>query len=210
MPQYFGMVRCIDDNVGRLIQKLEEHDILEDTLIVFSSDHGDLCGEHTRVNKGTPLEASALVPFLIAHGQKARSPLVSRGRVVSEAANTTDWMATLLSLLGIPNAPATDGRDLTPLLGDNRPSDWHDITYMRLGNWKAAVSDRYKLVVDTSDGQPWLVDLLEDPDENVNTIDHPEYNKVAKSLAQELKDYMAEHNDREGRIAAKLLDILAN
>ena len=58
MSQYFGMVKCIDDNVGRILDHLRENKLLDNTIIVFTADHGDLCGEHGRHNKGVPLEAS--------------------------------------------------------------------------------------------------------------------------------------------------------
>ncbi|MDG1874493.1 MAG: sulfatase-like hydrolase/transferase, partial [Mariniblastus sp.] len=57
--KYYGMVKCIDDNIGRLIAKLKAEGILEKTMIVFTSDHGDLRGEHHRQNKGVPWEGSA-------------------------------------------------------------------------------------------------------------------------------------------------------
>ena len=208
MPQYFGMVKCIDDNVGRLIGKLEAEGLLDNTIIVFSSDHGDLCGEHTRVNKGVPYEASAVIPFIIADGRKLADARVSPGKVVNQAANTTDWMATFLSLLDIPNPPKTAGRDLTPLMGSETPTDWHDITFVRFQGWQMAVNDRYKLFVDRSDHEPWLFDLETDPDETTNFLRHPECSEVAKSLARDLRKYMSENNDKNDPATAKLLDVL--
>ena len=54
MPHYFGMVKCIDDNVGRMLAHLDQTGKLDQTVVVFTSDHGDLCGEHGRLNKGNP------------------------------------------------------------------------------------------------------------------------------------------------------------
>ena len=67
MPKYFGMVKCIDDNVGRILHLLEQTGALDQTLIVFTLDHGDLCGEHGRLNKGHPYEGSARIPFLMRY-----------------------------------------------------------------------------------------------------------------------------------------------
>ncbi|MDP7206872.1 MAG: sulfatase-like hydrolase/transferase, partial [Pirellulaceae bacterium] len=66
MPGYYGMVKCIDDNVGRILAELKKHDLMESTMIVFTSDHGDLCGEHGRLNKGVPYAGSARIPFLVS------------------------------------------------------------------------------------------------------------------------------------------------
>ena len=52
-PAYYGMVKCIDDNIGKILAALRETDVLEKTIVVFTSDHGDLCGEHGKLNKGT-------------------------------------------------------------------------------------------------------------------------------------------------------------
>ncbi len=65
MAAYWGMVKCIDDNVGKIIKTLKEKGIFEKTIIVFTSDHGDMLGEHNKDNKGLPFEGSAKVPFII-------------------------------------------------------------------------------------------------------------------------------------------------
>ncbi|MEZ6136799.1 MAG: sulfatase-like hydrolase/transferase [Pirellulaceae bacterium] len=62
----FGMVQCIDDNVGHILTALKNRQI-DNTIIVFTSDHGDLCYEHDRLNKGNPYEGSARVPMLMRY-----------------------------------------------------------------------------------------------------------------------------------------------
>lgn len=65
MATYFGMVKCIDDNVARLLLTLDDLKLTDSTVVVFTSDHGDLCFEHGRLNKGNPYEASAKIPMVI-------------------------------------------------------------------------------------------------------------------------------------------------
>ena len=67
MSRYFGMVQCLDDNIGRLMKRLKESGQLDNTLIIMTSDHGDLCYEHDRLNKGNPYEGSARVPMIWRH-----------------------------------------------------------------------------------------------------------------------------------------------
>ena len=67
MAQYHGMMKCIDDNVGRITKHLEKLGLLDDTILIFTADHGDMRGEHHRQNKGVPMEASAKVPFVIRY-----------------------------------------------------------------------------------------------------------------------------------------------
>lgn len=190
MQQYHGMVKCIDDNIGRLAEKLKAVGLLDNTIVVFSSDHGDLCGEHCRINKGVPLEGSARIPFIIYYPES-----VPNGTVVNAAANTTDWMDTFLSLMKIEKKNPTEGRDLTPLLTDQTPKDWDDITFVRSTAWVGAFTDRHKLIIEKSDKKPWLIDLETDPDELINQIDSPEYTETLNRLAKKLMNYGRERND---------------
>ncbi len=186
IPHYFGMVKCIDDNVGRILKKLEDEGILENTLVVFTADHGDLYGEHARMNKGTIHETSARVPFVICHGRTLKNPLVPRGKIINQAANTTDWMPTFLSLLKQP-CPKVEGRDLTPLLADQPPADWNDVTFSTLW-FVAAIDARHKLVLMPKE-KPWLLDIEADPDELKNYFGDPAYASVTQKLAADLKGF---------------------
>ncbi|NIJ44866.1 putative sulfatase [Wenyingzhuangia heitensis] len=206
IQQYLGMVKIVDENVGRIIQQLKKEGILENTIVMFSSDHGDLLGEHGRVNKGTIHEASAKIPFVIAHGQTNKKPLIPRKKVVNLAANNTDWMPTFLKLLNI-DCPKVAGRDMTPLLQDKLPTNWDDVTFSRLGYY-AAITSRYKLSV-MSKGKPWLFDIEADPDELVNFIDDSKYNDVVVKLANDLKKYMKLSKDNNQKIKNQVDQLIA-
>ena len=207
IQQYLGMVKLIDDNVGRIIQKLKDDGIFENTIVVFSSDHGDLLGEHGRVNKGTIHEGSAKIPFIMAQGSKGKSPLVPRDFVVNKAANNTDWMPTFLSMLNI-DCPNVAGRDLSPLLSNKQPENWNDVTFSKLGFY-AAISDQYKLYV-TAKEEPWLLDIKADPNETTNFINNAEYVQVIKKMAKDLKGYMKNNNDDNKAITEKLDYLILN
>ncbi|WP_366184047.1 sulfatase-like hydrolase/transferase [Flavobacterium ovatum] len=205
IEQYLGMVKLIDDNVGRIVQKLKDDGVFENTIIMFSSDHGDLLGEHGRVNKGTFHEASSKIPFIIAQGSEGKAPVVPRGKVVNEAGNTTDWMPTFLDLLGV-DCPKVEGRDLVPLLNE-KPTNWTDVTFVKLGFY-GAVTSQYKLLA-TQKEVPWLLDIQADPNERTNFINDPKYSDVAKKLAIALKGYMKNQKDNNKGVAEKLDEIIA-
>ncbi|VGO20422.1 sulfatase-like hydrolase/transferase [Pontiella sulfatireligans] len=199
IAQYFGMVKCIDDNVGRLIAHLENVGILQDTVLMFSSDHGDMFGEHRRVNKDTPHDMSMRIPCIVVDGSQLlttvtnMAPLIPRGIIVEESGNNTDWLETFLSLLDVNNIPDTHGRDLTPLLDPSTAAGWHDVSVQSQG-WMAATDSRYKLVLDAaSDNATWLFDLERDPKEFTNYVDHADYEGVVRKLAHGIRDYMAVH-----------------
>jgi len=194
--QYFGMVKCIDDNVGKIITYLRENELLDKTIIVFTSDHGDLRAEHGKHNKGNPLEASAKIPFIVYYPAK-----IPGGTVVNNAFNTVDFAPTFLTFLNQKVPTQMQGRDFSNLLiNPSSQSDYEDITFMRStglgdeGNWTAAVTSRYKLILSKTD-QPWLVDMEKDPNELINFIYKPENKGRVKKLAQELSNYAKKQND---------------
>ncbi len=192
MAQYHGMMKCIDDNVGRLFRHLEKLGLIDDTIFVFTADHGDMRGEHHRQNKGVPLEASAKVPFVIRYPEQ-----IPRGRRVDHVINTVDFLPTMMALMNVRSAGREDGRDCSTIIKTGKtPNGWRDITFLRSTSranndqvgWIAAVTPRYKLVLSSSD-KPWLLDLEEDPDELKNFIHDPRRKDLVTSLARDLVAY---------------------
>ena len=126
MSRYFGMVKCIDDNVGKILAALRAAGVAQRTIVVFTSDHGDMCGEHGRVNKGIPLEGSARIPFLIHY-----PGTIKPGTVVHEALSNVDFKPTLLGLLGLPRDERDEGRDASALFRAGKaPAGWKNVTYL--------------------------------------------------------------------------------
>jgi arylsulfatase A-like enzyme len=192
MAPYFGMVKCIDDNVGKVLQALEEAGLSERTLVVFTADHGDMCGEHGRVNKGIPLEGSARIPLVMA-----LPGVIQAGSVVREALCNVDFKPTLLGLLGLPQDPRDEGRDASALLLSGRPPEgWRDVACSRhsAGHWLMAVSSRHKLIVST-DSDPCLFDLRADPFELRNICFEPASRPAVRELATALRAYAGKCGD---------------
>lgn len=210
MAIYFGMVKCIDDNIGRLLKTLQETDILENTLIVFTSDHGDMCGQHGLTNKGVPLDDSARIPFIIRYPGS-----LPQGIQVNPVVSVADFAPSLLSFCGIHTGKSFDGRDLSDLWkGKKLPDIYEDIIFMRAPTttmlesdwdesrtanrslWVAAVTPRYKLVYsEYATDQPWLSDLEKDPNELVNRYNDPSYQDTVARLASALQSYGKRYDD---------------
>jgi len=192
MARYFGMVKCIDDNVGKILAGLHEAGLTERTLVVFTADHGDMCGEHGRVNKGIPLDGSARVPFVMAY-----PGVLKPGTVIREALSNVDFKPTLLGLLGLPKDPRDEGRDASRLLlNGKRDEGWEDVTFSRhsSGNWLMAVTSRHKFIVST-DSSPCLFDLVADPFELRNRCFETSSRPVVRELATALKRYAEKTGD---------------
>ncbi|MCC8171597.1 MAG: sulfatase [Parabacteroides sp.] len=209
MAQYFGMIKCIDDNVGRLLDALRQNGLLENTLVVFTSDHGDMCGQHGLINKGVPLDDSARVPFIVSYPAGMRS-----GLRIGHVMSVTDFTPSLLSFCGLPVPAGCDGRDLSPLWkGEKLPTSYPDIVFMRAitpkiksdwdesatamrTQWVSAVTPRYKLTYsEYAPDAPWLTDLEKDPDETQNRYADPDYRQIVSRLATALKAYGERYDD---------------
>jgi len=188
MATYYGMVKCIDDNVGKVLTCVRENGLMDRTIIVFTADHGDLRGEHHRQNKGVPYEGSACIPFMVYFPSAIRP-----GTVVHEAMSCVDFKPTILRLMGVESKGPDEGRDCSSLLTDGKaPAGWNDIAFMRgtgqEPGWVAAITRRYKLVYSTKD-DPWLFDLDTDPDELTNFFTRREYRDTVRTLSTQLRDY---------------------
>ncbi len=193
MAHYFGMVKCIDDNVGRIMDFLDEEGLNENTIVVFTSDHGDLMGEHGKHNKGLPYEMSARVPFILKYHGKVKT-----GKRIEKAYTMADFTPTILGLMNVDHsAYQFHGEDLskdftskTKAIKDDR------IVYITnaFGRWVAAVDNRYKLVLSPAD-KPWLFDLEKDPDELINYYMDPEYKAIGERLMSELYRQMKAFNE---------------
>ena len=160
MGHYFGMVKCIDDNVGKILAALRASRAADRTIVVFTSDHGDMCGEHGRVYKGIPLEGSARISFLISY-----PGVIRPGTVIREAMANVDFKPTILSLMGVSNPGGDEGRDTSALFRSGKaPDGWKNVAFSRHaeGGWLMAVNSRHKFIV-SNDSDPCLFDLETDP-----------------------------------------------
>lgn len=197
MAQYHGMIKCIDDNIGRIIAELKEQGLYEKTILVFTADHGDMRGEHGRQNKGVPMEASGKIPFVIRWPQ-----WIQKGQQIDNPMNTTDFMPTVLSMCGASGSGKEEGADLSSLFRGDTSSIAPEVTIMRgttknpedSEGWIAAVSTTHKLILSSKD-EPWLINLKKDPDELINCIAEPEEAEFVRKLADHLSAYSKQTGD---------------
>lgn len=183
LKQYFGMVKHIDDSVGRILDFLEQNDLMENTIIVFTSDHGDMFYEHNRMNKGVPYEASARIPFVISYPEK-----IPAGKVITTSYVNTDFTPTMLGLMDIETDAYFHGEDTSKDLTcrDKKVDDARFIYFRPTGGWWAcAVEGQYKLVLDRNE-IPYLFDLERDPNEVTNYASDPEYKEIVAAMREEL------------------------
>lgn len=175
---YTAMVENLDRWTARYIDYLKERGQYENTLIVISSDHGEMLGDHNLWKKRQPHQPSISVPLVIA------GPGVSPERVVDHPATILDLTATWLDYAGAQPLPGMDSRTLRPVL-ESRVNTNRDAALSAFGDWRVAFDGRYKLV--RRSGQPdQLFDMKEDPTESTNLADKsPQHiHRLSAYLAQ--------------------------
>lgn len=177
---YYGMIETIDEMYGRVLQALENAgQNLDEWVIIYTSDHGEMLGQHGIWEKQKFYEASVKVPLFI------RFPSAfPGGRKMSANVNLCDLFATLCELADIPIPDGLDSRSLTPLLyGTNAP--WDNESVSQFGGTNLMIKrDHLKYHYYGESMPEVLFDLECDPDETTNRIDQPEY-------AQQLKGFRA-------------------
>jgi arylsulfatase len=175
---YYGLINHIDDQLGRLFNYLRVNRLLGNTLILFTSDHGEMLGDHNLFRKTFAYEGSARVPFLM----RVPASLGSRKGVVTNApVGLQDVMPTLLDAAGVPIPDGVTGRSLLPFVREGTPSTsaggspataWrealhgeHAPCYEPQDGVHFLVGEREKYVWYSQTGQEHLFDLEADPDE---------------------------------------------
>lgn len=198
--KYLGLVRLLDDEVGRLIGTLKEEGLYEDALVIFTSDHGEMLGSHSLWQKMCMYEESVRVPLIM----KLPKGYPVRVRNIGTPVCLTDVLPTVLELNGVVSSPGqTDGKSLLPLLaGSEKGRDAVFIQYDgngSLGNAQRCLVDgKLKLIADTFGDEVFLelYDLEKDPQETRNLALNVENKKLLSGLVTKLEARMAESGDR--------------
>lgn len=189
------MLAGIDEGVGQLCDLLEEQQQLDNTVFVFTSDHGYWYGEHgLSVERRLPYEEGIRVPLLVRY-----PPLVKAGTLIDQFAVSVDLAPTILDLAYVKADHKFDGVSLVPLLKGEQPADWRqsflveynsDTVFPRLVKmgYKAVRTPRWKYIqYNELEGMNELYDVQNDPYEFLNEIDNPRRQQTIKMLQAELK-----------------------
>ena len=191
---YYAMIAQIDDQFERLLHHLQATQQLDNTLIIFTSDHGEMLGDHGLLYKGCRFyEGLVRVPLIFSWPGKIASGVIRESLV-----ELTDMSATILDFAGLETPETFEGRSLRPLL-ENEQADDHHREFVRCEYFDALDeffvqgslsygtmlrNDRYKLVVYHTHGLGELYDLHEDPWEFRNLWDAPQSAAIKQHLME--------------------------
>ena len=189
---YAAAISYVDEQIGRILAALQERGELENTLILFTADHGDMMGDHLLYRKTFAYEGSVNVPMIVrwpaSLGLEAR-----RGEVRQELAELRDVFPTFLDAAGLPRPSSVEGMSLLDVLrgkpGRKVLDLEHASCYGPKDGWVALMDQRYKYIYFEHTGQQQLFDLSRDQQEVNNLADQPSSAK----LVQEWRQKMIKH-----------------
>lgn len=196
LEAYFACIDFVDDCIGELLNGLEAAGQLENTIVIYTSDHGEMMGNHGLEGKQLYFDDSVGVPLLIS------GPGIEGGRSVTQPASLIDLYPTTCSLAGLPIPEDLDGVDLSPLLknpsSSEKPREYTSSACFRYGvkinynttsddtpsaAWRCVRDDRWKYV-EVEKGATLLFDTREDPLETRNLADAPEHQERCRIMRE--------------------------
>ncbi len=212
---YYGSVSFIDEQVGRILRMLEGRGFLNSTLIIFTSDHGDMLGDHHLWRKTYAYEGSARIPFLVRWPESLRA---KRGQVLEQPVELRDILPTFLDAAGVRvDEKEFDGRSLLKLIRGER-SDWRpfiDLEHSRCNgkenHWSALTDGKFKYIFRAQTGEEQLFDLIRDPKELKDLASRQEHKDTLLRWRQRLVGHLAERGEvfvKDGKLVAPRKNLL--
>ena len=203
IKDYLRVIASLDDNVGRVLDYLDQNGLAENTIVVYTSDNGFFLGDHGWFDKRFMYEQSLRVPLLVRYPKAIKPASVSKAMTVN-----VDYAPTFLEYAGVAVPAAIQGRSLRPVLesgGGAAPADWRTSIYYHYYEFPqphhvhphlGVRTEQYKLMYFTDLNEWEMYDLKKDPNELRNVYLEPEYSEVRERMTAELgklrKQYMDE------------------
>jgi len=180
---YHGSLRFLDHQIARVVDFLEQSGLWENTVLGFSTDHGDMLGDHQLITKGVkPYDTGIRVPLIVAGG----------GTVAEESERLTctlDFYPTFCDWAGVEEGrrPPLEGRSLAPICaGQSDPDPWPEVLVSFGGVQTVISDDGWRLTRFPDDDKGQLFSLVEDPGEQLNLYDDPAHAEVRQRLLEQL------------------------
>ena len=197
---YERVIASMDDNIGRVLDYLDQSGLAANTIVVYTSDNGFFLGDHGWFDKRFMYEEALRVPLLV------RWPgHIKPGTVNEQIVQNTDFAETILDYAGLPVPPDMQGRSLRPLLEGNLPEDWRKSFYYHYYEFPephhvephvGVRTDRYKLIHFYRIDQWELFDLQKDPHELNSVYDDPAYAHARAEMTAELERLRVQYKDK--------------
>jgi arylsulfatase A-like enzyme len=208
---YYGMISEVDAQLGRVWAAVKSHGGWDDTVVVLTSDHGEMMGDHRMLGKGGFFDGSYHIPLIVRDPRRCKAA----GRRVDAFTEAVDILPTVLELAG--EAPVhLDGHSLMPFLDGATPPGWRDAAHWefdfrsvskgkaeqhfgigsRQCNLAVVRTEKFKYVHFGGGLPPVMFDLVDDPDETRNVAGDAAYHSARLDMAERLLAWRAEHLDQ--------------
>jgi arylsulfatase A-like enzyme len=207
---YYSNITFIDEKIGEIMAALEKRGMLENTVIVFTSDHGDMMGDHHMWRKTYAYEGSANVPMIIRWPRETLSD--QRGLVLDHPVELRDILPTFMDAAGVPGAETLDGKSMLSLI-ENRDAPWrtfidleHDRCYHDLNHWTAVTDGHSKFIFHCETGEEQFFDLDADRGETRDLAKDPAYGDRVAQWRQHMVDHLSERGEpfvKDGKLAVR-------
>lgn len=214
IKRFLRCVASVDENLGRVLDYLDNSGLAENTIVIYTSDQGAFLGEHGLWDKRMMYEESIRMPFIVRYSRG-----IKPGTVNNDIVSNLDFAETFVDYAGVKVPGDMQGRSLKPLFEGNRPGDWRESFYYHYSDsgtpppQLGVRTDRFKLIyyyglaehfevndpfriTFTSIEPEWeLYDLKQDPREMHNVYDDPAYAEVVVNLKEELRRLRKQYGD---------------
>lgn len=210
MQDYLGTIKSVDENVGRVLDYLEANNLMDNTIIVYTSDQGFYLGEHGWFDKRFVYDQSFKTPLLISWTNRIKAGSKSDALV-----QNLDFAQTFLEVAGVKQPAEMQGKSLLPVLTGDMKNWKRDAVYYHyyehpsehnVNRHYAAITKKYKLIHYYFDNDYWeLIDRKKDPNEQHNYYNDPAYRKIKNDMHQKLNTLRKQYGDNE-TISQKYVD----
>jgi arylsulfatase A-like enzyme len=217
MQDYLACIACVDENVGRVLDFLEENGLSENTIVVYTSDQGFYLGEHGWFDKRFMYEESFRTPLLVKYPKE-----IDPGTVSDALVQNLDFAPTFLDYAGVEIPEDMQGKSMRRLMS-GEDSEWRDAVYYTYYEYPSihmvkrhygVATDRYKLMHFYYDIDEWeLYDLENDPNEMTNVYDQPAYAEVREMMHHKLDSIRQHYGDSDAlnqRFLNEYLEAIGN
>lgn len=201
IKDYLRTIQSVDDGVGEVLEYLETNGLLDNTIVVYTSDQGFYLGEHGWFDKRFMYEESFRTPLLMRYPKE-----IKEGTVINKLVQNLDFAPTLLDYAGVAIPPEMQGTSFRKLVSGST-DEWRDAVYYTYYEYPSVhmvkrhygvATDRYKLMHFYYDIDEWeMYDLEKDPSELNNVYDDPAYAAVRDELHGKLQDLRKEYGDSD-------------
>lgn len=200
IKDYLRVIASVDDNVGRVLDYLDQNGLTQNTIVVYTSDNGFFLGDHGWFDKRFMYEQSLRVPLIVRYPAKVKAGSVSKAMTVN-----VDYAPTFLEYAGVKVPADIQGKSLKPVLEQNvTPEDWRTSIYYHYYEFPqphhvhphlGVRTDQYKLMFFTDLNEWEMYDLKKDPNELRNVYLEPEYSDVREKMTAELVKARKQYKD---------------